>query len=93
MSFGRSEVDESPFAEDIDLASIFGCILIHKRAHEVRLACAHLLQRGYIDLHIKVTGVGYDRAVFHNFKMLSIDHVDIASDRAENITDLHGFHH
>ncbi len=93
MPLRRGEVDQSSFTKDVDLASIFGCVLIDEWAHEIRLACAHLLQRGDIDLHIEVTGVGNNCSIFHNFKMLPIDHVDIASDRAENIADLHGFHH
>ena len=33
MTFSRSEVDEATFAEDVDLATIFGGVLIDERAN------------------------------------------------------------
>src|SRR5688572_2265565 len=45
MPFSGSEVDEPPFAKDVDLASIFCLILIYEWAHTIWLAVAHLLQR------------------------------------------------
>src|SRR6266511_3968507 len=88
MTFGGGEVDESPFAEDVDLASVFCRILFHERADEIGLARAHLFQGGDVDLHIEVTGVGNDRSIPHDFKVMTINHVNITGDGAEEIADL-----
>ena len=92
-AFGRSEVDESSFAEDIDLASVFCRILFHERADEVGLALTHLFQCGNVDLHVEVTGVGNDRSIPHDFKVLSINYVDITGQGTEEISDLRGLCH
>src|SRR5215207_10000998 len=93
MTLRRSQVDESSLAEDVDLASVLRCVLVHERADQAGLALTHLFQSGNIDLYIEVTGVGNDGAISHDLKVLTIDHIDIAGDRAEEIADLCCFSH
>jgi hypothetical protein len=50
-------------------------------------------ERRDVDLHIEVTGVGNDRAVFHHFEMMLVDHVEVACHGAEDVADLGGFGH
>ncbi len=70
MSFGGGEVDQTSLAEDVDLASILCLVLFHERADKFRFALGHFFQGGDVDLHIEVTAVGDDGAVFHDCKVV-----------------------
>src|SRR5258707_9483046 len=93
MSLGGCQVDQAAFTKDVDLASVFGDILIHKWPDKIRLALRHLFQGRDIDLDVEVAGVGYDGAILHHFEVTAVNHVDIAGHRAEDVADPGGIHH
>src|SRR5436309_3101216 len=60
MPLGHREIDETPFAKQINLAAIFQPVFVHKRTH-FALATGHFLQRRDVDLHVAMAGVAHDR--------------------------------
>ena len=73
-------------------ATILQIILLHERADQC-LGFAIFFQGRDIDLDIKVTRVGHDRAIFHHFEMMLVDHVDVTGNGHKNIADFSGFFH
>jgi hypothetical protein len=57
-------------------------------ADEAGLALAHFFQSGDVDLDVEVTRVGNDRAILHDFEMMTINDMQITGDGAEEIDDL-----
>jgi hypothetical protein len=70
MSFSGGQIDQTAFAEEIYLASVTQCILIDEVASQA-LGRSQFLQRGNIDLDVKVSRVGNNGAVLPNPASLS----------------------
>src|ERR1017187_5003180 len=92
MSFGRSEVDQTAFAQQVDLAAVLQRILLDEIARGA-LRRRHLLQRGNVDLDIEVAGIGNDGSVLHGVKVFLAQNALVAGDGAEDVADLGGFVH
>src|SRR5438552_3974562 len=92
MALGGGQVDETAFAQQINLAAIFHRIFFDELARGTA-GRSHLLQRGDINLHVEVPGVGDHGAVFHHVEMLFVEHVLIAGNGDEDIADLGSFAH
>jgi len=67
-------------------------ILLNKRTHQALGGC-HLFQGRDVDFDVKVAGVAHNSAVFHHFKVMLINHVQVAGEGDEDIADLGRFCH
>src|ERR1700728_1647886 len=92
VAFGGGEVDQSAFAEEVELAAIFHHVFIHEGPHRL-FGAGKFFQRGDIDLNVEVAGVRDDRAVFHSFEMIVGENRFVAGDGDENVADFCGFGH
>src|SRR5437016_1530656 len=92
MPFGRRQVDEAAFAQQVNLAAVFQRVLFDEVAGGA-FRRRHLFQRGDIDLHVEVSGVGDDRAVLHNVIVFFSKHALVSGDGAEDIANLRRFVH
>src|SRR5579864_1816963 len=92
MPFGGGQIDQSTFAQQVDLAAVAQRVLFDELARSA-LRRRHFLQRGNINLDIEVAGVGNDRAILHYFEVIFGEHVLVAGDGAEDVAKLRGFGH
>src|SRR5207248_5920918 len=92
VALGRGQVDQAALTQQVDAPAVIEYELLDVLAHLAALL-GHRLQRRNVDLHVEVAGVGYDRAVLHQLEIFLVEHVDIAGDRAEDVTDFGGLGH
>src|SRR5437870_360721 len=92
MAFGGSQVDETAFAQKVDLAAIFERVLFDEIASGT-LGGSHPLKRRNVDLDVEVPGIRNDRAILHHFEMLPSEHALIAGHSTEHIANGGGLGH
>src|SRR3989344_563516 len=86
MPFGSGRIYKAALSEHIDLFPS-DIVCLHVLTHYFRLATERA-QIFEIYLDIEVPGVADDRAAFHRLEVLASDHIDVACDRAEKISDI-----
>ena len=92
MAFGRGQINQAAFAQQVDFASVFQRVLFDEGARGA-LRRRHVLQRGDIDFDVEVSGVGNDRTVFHQREMIFGEHALVAGDGAEHVAQLRRLGH
>src|ERR1043166_2131510 len=92
MPFGSRQVNETAFAQHVDLTAIAESELLHEFASLAPRRCqtAHRLQ---VDLDVEVPGIAQNRAVLQVLEMITRDYVLVARDGDKNVPDLGRIHH
>src|SRR5688572_12103202 len=93
MTFGGSKVNQPAFAQNHHAIAIgLQRILVNEWTHALNIR-RQLTKSNQVQFKIKVTTVANERAVLHAFEVLAIDHVTIAGNRDEDVTDRCSFSH
>ena len=84
MTFGRGEIHQASFAQQINLAIALQHIFIHQRPH-FPFPARELFQRGNIDFHVEMPGVANHRAALHGFEVLAANHALVSGYGNKNV--------
>ncbi len=92
MPFRGRQVNQPPFAQQVDFAPIAQCVLVHKRTHAARLA-AQFFQSGDIDFHVEMAGISHQRPILHHREVFPIQHVDVPRRRDKYVANRRRLYH
>src|SRR5687768_2129612 len=92
MSLGRGEVDQPALAENEHAVPIDD-ELLHELTHFARRPLRDAREGIEIELDVEVSGVADHRAILHAAEMLLANHMDVAGEGAEDVTDRNRFLH
>src|SRR5260221_1210723 len=84
VAFGRGEVDETAFGDEVHLAAVLHEEFVHQRTN-FSLAGRERFERGNFNFHVEVAGVANDGTALHHFEVLAADDVFISGDSDEYV--------